>query len=118
MSGLPAWARTAEAQTIIAAIIAEQPSYHFTSGLWIEGGGVRRYQGATAGKLRRLWNRERDRLFDVATRDHAEGKPWDEAAAEFNVCVLATPDALIERLLQGAIEPARHVLTNRVVRAA
>ena len=118
MSALPAWAKVPEAAPLIAAILREQPSYHFTQDGWLEGGGQRRYQGPTAGKLRRLHNETKDRLFDEAHVAFEAGTPWAEAVAEFNACALATPDKLIERLLQGPIEPARHVLTNRVVRAA
>lgn len=98
---LPSWANSSEGRELVAAIVTEQPSYYITHGGWLEGGGQRRYQGPTAGKLRRLYKRETERLYDEATEANDEGLDWEAAAAEFNAAAIVTPDQLIEQLLQA-----------------
>jgi hypothetical protein len=118
VSALPAWADNEAGHEIIAAILRERPECRITRGAWIEGGGNRRYIGKTAAALRRLHHETAERLFEEADEAFARGVPWAEAGAEANACLAMSADKLIEQLLANAIEPARHVLTDRVVRRA
>lgn len=113
-AALPAWADMPEGRELVAAILREQPSYYFTRGLWIEGGGARRYEGPTAGKLRRLHDATACRLFAEADEAFERGVPWNEAAAEVNACLAASPDKLIEQLLHEPLVEVEHLGPGRI----
>lgn len=115
-TALPAWADTPEGRDLVAAIEHERPSYRTTRGTWIEGGGNVRYQGRTAARLRKLY----DAAFDVQMDAYSAGKSREAVLADLGM----SADQLISSILgehpvaDWPIAPARHVLTDRIVRAA
>jgi hypothetical protein len=66
-AALPAWADNAQGRALIEQIIAERPDHFIRSGTWIEGGGVKVYEGRTAGQLRQLFAAWWEQNYEGAT---------------------------------------------------
>ena len=111
---LPAWAQNETARDLIAQIQRDPPTYRITPGLWIEGGGARRYEGEAAIKLRRLWNAAGERLFKVAEAEYARGVPWNVAAADANACLGMSADKLIEQMVGERLTEVEELGPGRI----
>lgn len=147
MSGLPKWCDTPEARRLLDAVLAERPSYRVTQGAWIEGGGNVRYLGKNAGALRRYHNallqdalrrddadyystgamgtrfselmeEAPDRL--IARLLSREPIDFDDGPKDCPKCGTDLEDGKcgVGCDPSDTLEPARHVLTDRVTRRA
>lgn len=96
MNALPAWSQTDEARALLDAIRHERPEYRVRLGLWIEGGGVKRYRGANAAKLRAYHAALLDEALNADDADFADAGKQGGRFHEINA---VKPDELIERVL-------------------
>ena len=114
---LPAWAQSPEAQTLIAAIIEEQPTTRVTYGSDYRASWERieQFRGRNAAALRRAYLAHSSVLYDIAAAAHAEGMPWNEASAAFTALLEGEqPDALIQRLLDEGLVEVERISEGRI----
>lgn len=99
MSALPAWCANRAGRELIAAIIAEQPSYRIVpASLLACSVPTRRYDGTNAARLRKMHENALNAACEAM--DEADGTPAYKAAhADFAAIAREDADSLIKRLL-------------------
>lgn len=101
---LPAWAANSLGRELVAQILADPPGYRVHDAC---GFKVVEFGGVPAYRLRRLFERESDRLMVIADAEHAAGKPWIEASRSWTSFMHGEkPDDLIARLLRSDLARA------------
>lgn len=97
---LPGWADNDIARRLLLEIITDQPDERVFDAC---GFKVIEYRGKAAAKLRGMFNRESERLFDLATEQERAGVPWAEAGRTWTSFIHGeNADALIGRVLKEA----------------